>query len=450
MSNMTRNKEDGSVHGYGLRRELVEHISKTKKDPEWMRKRRLDAFLLWEKTPMPSWGPDLGGLDLDDILYYVDPDMKEKDNWEELPDEILDTFDKLGIPKAEREYLGGVGAQYDSGMVYHRMKESLKEKGVIFVNMDTAMQEYPDLVEKYFMTKCVPAKDHKFTMLHGAVWSGGTFIYVPKGVKVGIPLQAYFRMNREKSGQFEHTLIIADEGSEVEYIEGCSAPQYSASSLHSGCVEVFVHKGAKVRYISIENWSHNTYNLNTKRAIVHQNGEINWIGGNMGAGITMLYPSSVLVEEGARSEYLGFSLAGEGQVQDTGAKAIHLAPNTSSVIRSRSISKGGGVSTFRGLIKASQKAKGTVSSMVCDSLLLDGESVANSYPAIENKQDDVSITHEAKIGKIGEKEIFYLQSRGFSEEDAIRLIVGGFAGPIIKALPLEYAVEMNRLIEIEM
>lgn len=434
----------------GLSEELVRHISSSKGEPSWMLEKRLEALALYQKTPMPRFGPDLSGLDLEHMDYYADPGIAETDEWKDLPPEINETFEKLGIPKAEKEFLGGVGAQYDSGSVYHRLKQSLADKGVIFENMDMALQKYPDLVKKYFMTTCVPIADHKFVMLHAAVWSGGTFIYVPKGVKVGQPLQAYFRMQRERSAQFEHTLIIADEGAEVEYIEGCSAPRYNASSLHAGCVEVFVLPGAKVKYISIENWSLNTYNLNTKRAIVERSGEIKWVGGNMGSGVTMLYPSSVLVGEGARADNLSLVIAGKGQVQDTGAKVIHLAPHTTSTIFSKSISKDGGVANYRGLIKVSKKASGTHSSLVCDSLLLDSESQANSFPSVQNANDQVDISHEAHMGRIGEDEIFYLKTRGFNEREAIRLAVGGFASPIIKELPLEYAVELNKLIALEM
>ena len=443
-------KTEKMAQNIGLTEELVRHISSAKKEPAWMLEKRLEAFALYQKAAMPKWGPDLSGLDLENMEYFVDPSVGEKDKWEDLPAEIVDTFDKLGIPKAEREYLGGVGAQYDSGMVYHRLKQNLADKGVIFENMDVALQKYPDLVKKYFMTDCVPITDHKFVMLHAAVWSGGTFIYIPKGVKVGQPLQAYFRMNRERSGQFEHTLIIADEGSEIEYIEGCSAPRYQASSLHAGCVEIFVHNDAKVKYVSIENWSLNTYNLNTKRALVYANAEIKWVNGNMGSGVTMLYPSSVLLGEGARADSLGLVIAGKGQVQDTGAKVIHLAPHTTSTIFSKSISKDGGVANYRGLIKVSKKAKGTHSSLVCDSLLLDSVSQANSFPVVQNANDDVEISHEARIGRVGDEEIFYLKTRGFSESEAVRLAVNGFANPIIKELPLEYAVELNKLIAMEM
>jgi Fe-S cluster assembly protein SufB len=434
----------------GLTRELVQHISQSKGEPSWMLEKRIEAFELWEKTPMPNWGPDLSGLDLENLVYFVDPEIDEKEDWAELPKEIIETFDKLGIPKAEQEYLGGVGAQYDSGVVYHKIKKDLSDKGVVFENMDVAVQKYPDLVKKYFMTTCVPAKDHKFTMLHGAVWSGGTFIYVPKGVKVGPPLQAYFRMNRASSGQFEHTLIIADEGSDVEYIEGCSAPRYNASSLHAGCVELHVLKDAKIKYSSIENWSKNTYNLNTKKALVYENGFVEWLNGNMGSHTTMLYPSSVLLGEGARSESLGVVLAGEGQTQDTGAKVIHVAPRTSSIISSKSISKDGGVSNYRGLVKVLPGAHDVRVSVDCDALILDDASESNTYPSVKNQNNTTDIAHEARVGKIGEQEIFYLKTRGFTEEEAKRLMVNGFVEPVIKALPLEYALELNKLIELEM
>ena len=322
--------------------------------------------------------------------------------------------------------------------------------GVVFENMDVALQKYPELVKEHFMTKCVPAKDHKFTMLHAAVWSGGTFIYVPKGVKVALPLQAYFRMNKARSAQFEHTLIIADEGSEVTYIEGCSAPQYTESSLHAGCVELWVKKNARIKYISVENWSRNTYNLNTKKALVYEDGLVEWVNGNMGSHTTMLYPSSLLLERGARSESLGIVMANSGQVQDTGSKAIHMAPDTVSVIRSKSISKGGGVSNYRGFVRMLPGAENAQSTVMCDALILDDASVSNTYPSIKNQNSKVTISHEARVGKVGDDEIFYLKSRGYSEADALRLIVGGFMEPIVKALPLEYAVELNKLIELEM
>jgi len=429
---------------------LVRAMSAQKKEPEWMLELRLKSLALWQATAMPNWGPDLSGLQLEGMTYYVDPEVKETDDWKELPKEITDTFEKLGIPRAEREYLGGVGAQYDSGIVYHRIQQQLADKGVIFENMDVALEKYPDLVKEHFMTKCVPITDHKFVMLHGAVWSGGTFIYVPKGVKVSLPLQAYFRMNKARSAQFEHTLIIADEGAEITYIEGCSAPQYTESSLHAGCVELWVKKNARIKYISVENWSRNTYNLNTKKALVFEEGTVEWVNGNMGSHTTMLYPSSVLLGRGARSESLGIVMANTGQVPDTGSKAIHMAPDTVSVIRSKSISKGGGVSNYRGFVRMLPGAENAQSSVMCDALILDGESVSNTYPVIKNQNSKVTINHEARVGKVGEEEIFYLKSRGYSEAEALRLIVGGFMEPIVKALPLEYAVELNKLIELEM
>ncbi len=435
------------VENLGPDEALVRHISSTKKEPAWMLELRLKSLDFWRKTPMPAWGPDLSGLDLEGMTYYADPNVKETDDWKELPKEITETFEKLGIPKAERDYLGGVGAQFDSGVVY---QESLAKKGVIFENMDVALQKYPELVREHFMTQCVPITDHKFTMLHGAVWSGGTFIYVPKGVSVELPLQAYFRMNKARSAQFEHTLIIADEGAEITYIEGCSAPQYTGSSLHAGCVELWVKKNARVKYISVENWSKNTYNLNTKKALVYDNATVEWVNGNMGSHTTMLYPSSVLLGRGARSESLGIVMANTGQVQDTGSKATHVAPDTVSVIRSKSVSKGGGVSNYRGLVRIMPGATNARSSVSCDALILDDESVSNTYPSVKNENDSSDVSHEARVGKIGEEEVFYFKSRGYSESEALRLIVGGFMEPIVKALPLEYAVELNKLIELEM
>ncbi|MFA6494388.1 MAG: Fe-S cluster assembly protein SufB [Candidatus Paceibacterota bacterium] len=434
----------------GLSEALVRRISADKKEPEWMLQKRLTALKMYNEKPLPDWGPSLDGLDLVNMIYYVSPEVAEKTEWKELPKEISDTFDKLGIPAAERDYLGGVGAQYDSGVVYHRIKKELSDKGVIFENMDVALEKYPDLVKKYFMTSCVPASYHKFTMLHGAVWSGGTFIYVPKGVKVALPLQAYFRMNREGSAQFEHTLIIADEGSSVEYIEGCSAPRYNSSSLHAGCVELWVHKGAKIKYLSIENWSRNTYNLNTKKALVYEDGEVQWVNGNLGSAVTMLYPASVLLGERAKSDNLGIVFAGAGQVQDSGSKVFHVAPNTTSTIRSKSISKDGGISNYRGLVQIAKAAIDSHSSVVCDALILDDLSQSNTYPSIKNENNRVEISHEAKVGKISAAEIFYLQSRGISENEAERMIISGFVDPIVKALPFEYAIELNKLIELEM
>jgi len=451
---MVKNKLSKNLGGRAkpakLDEALVRHISKTKNEPEWMLEKRLASLALWNKTALPSWGPDLSKLDLENMEYYVDPSATETDKWSEVPPEIAETFEKLGIPKAERDYLGGVGAQYDSGVVYHHLKKTLADKGVIFENMDVALEKYPEIVKKYFMTDCIPITDHKFVMLHGAVWSGGTFIYVPKGVKVGMPLQAYFRMNRERSAQFEHTLIIAEEDSYIEYIEGCSAPRYRSSSLHAGCVELFVHKNAHMKYSSIENWSRNVFNLNTKKALVYEKGTIEWFNGNMGSCVTMLYPSSVLLGEGARSESLGIVLAGEGQVQDTGSKVLHLAPNTTSNIRSKSISKDGGISNYRGFVQVGKRAENTHSTVSCDALILDDKSQSNTYPTMKNENDNVVIAHEARVGKIGVDEIFYLKSRGYSESEATRLIVNGFIEPMIKAMPLEYALELNKLIELEM
>jgi Fe-S cluster assembly protein SufB len=434
----------------GLTESTVREISRQKDEPAWMLEKRLAALKIYLQKRMPSFGPDLSDLDLDSIIYYSRPNANEETNWSDVPDEIKTTFARLGIPEAEKKALSGVGAQYDSDVVYHKLKKEWSKLGVIFENMDIAVKEYPDLVKKYFMTECVPASDHKFSMLHGAVWSGGTFIYVPKNVKILLPLQAYFRMNARSGGQFEHTLIIADEGSEVHYIEGCSAPRYNQNSLHAGCVEIFVHKNARVRYSSIENWSKNTYNLNTKRALVDENGVIEWVSGNMGSGTTMLYPSSVLRGRGARSDSLGVAFAGPGQNQDTGAKAIHLAPDTSSNIVSKSISVSGGINTFRGLIRIAPNATGVKSAMACDALLIGQKSIANTIPELQIKNDEVNVSHEARIGKIGEEEIFFLQSRGLSETEAVRLAVSGFIEPIIKTLPVEYALELNKLIELEM
>ncbi|MBI5729037.1 MAG: Fe-S cluster assembly protein SufB [Candidatus Magasanikbacteria bacterium] len=434
----------------GITEKLVREISKQKNEPEWMRKIRLQGLDFFRKTPLPAWGPDLSKLNFDKLVYFVRPDTQETTSWEDVPADIKKTFDRLGIPEAEKKALAGVGAQYDSDIVYHNLKAAWEKQGVIFENMDVAVQKYPELVKKYFMTQCVPINDHKFVMLHAAVWSGGTFIYVPKNITIDLPLQAYFRMNAKSSGQFEHTLIITDEGSSVHYIEGCSAPRYGTSSLHAGCVEVFVHKGARVRYSSIENWSKDTYNLNTKRSLVDEDATMEWVNGNMGSGVTMLYPSSILRGRGARSDSLGIAFAGPGQNQDTGAKAIHAAPNTSSHIVSKSISVNGGINTFRGLIKIMPIAENVNASMVCDALLIGKKSVANTIPELKIKNEQVNVAHEARVGKIGEEEIFFLQSRGFSETEATRLVVSGFIEPIIKAMPVEYALELNKLIEMEM
>ena len=436
--------------GLGLTEEVVREISASKQEPDWMLELRLKALAMFQRTPMPKWGPDLSKLDLEQITYFVRPDAEESQSWATVPDKIRETFEKLGIPEAERHALSGVGAQYDSEVVYHNLKKEWEDKGVIFENMDEAVRKYPELVKRYFMTDCIPPHDHKFIMLHAAVWSGGTFIYVPKGVKVNVPLQAYFRMNAERGGQFEHTLIIADEGSEIQYIEGCSAPRYNASSIHAGCVELHVLEGARIRYSSVENWSKNTYNLNTKRAVVDARGVVEWVNGNMGSGVTMLYPCSILRGEGSQSHSLGVAFAGPGQNQDTGSKVIHAAPNTTSTIRAKSISKGGGVSSYRGYVSATAAATRSKSSVTCDALLIDAGSVSNTYPSMKVTTDKVEVAHEATVGKIGEEELFYLMSRGLSQEAAMRMIVSGFVEPIVKSLPLEYAVELNKLIELEM
>ncbi|MBT4153885.1 MAG: Fe-S cluster assembly protein SufB [Candidatus Magasanikbacteria bacterium] len=434
----------------GIREDVVDLISDTKGEPDWMRARRKKALFALQETSVPNWGPVLSDLDLETIVYYMPPGTGEQHAWEDVPEEIRSTFERLGIPEAERAALAGVGAQYDSDVVYHSIQEDLAKQGVIFMNMDAALLEHEELIKKYFMTQCVPMTDHYFAMIHAAVWSGGTFIYVPKGVQVDLPLQAYFRMNTQNGGQFEHTLIIADEGSSVSYIEGCSAPRYTTNSLHAGCVEIFVHKNASVKYYSIENWSKNTFNLNTKRALVDAHGSIEWINGNMGSGVTMLYPSSVLRGEGAKSDSLGIAFAGPGQYQDTGAKAIHAAPNTYSTIRAKSISKGDGVASYRGYVNVLPNATGVKTTVECDALLMNELSRSITIPVMSVKNDSATIAHEATVGRIGDDELFYLQSRGLTADEAQRAVVAGFVEPVVKALPLEYAVELNRLIQLEM
>ncbi len=433
----------------GINQEIVHLISSSKNEPTWMLQKRLKALELFNNTTLPNWGPDLTKLDLQKIIYYVEPNAKETTNWQDLPQEIRNTFDRLGIPEAEKLALSGVGAQYDSTVVYHNIQESLKKQGVIFENMDIAVKEYPELVQKYFMTNCIPIHDHKFIMLHAAVWSGGTFIYVPKNVHVELPLQAYFRMNAQKGGQFEHTLIIVDEGASLHYIEGCSSPRYQQNSLHAGCVEIHVAKNAKMRYTSIENWSKNVYNLNTKRAIVQEHATMIWVNGNMGSTKTMLYPCSVLIGEYARTESIGIAYAGQNQEQDTGTKVIHAAPNTSSYIKSKSISKDGGISTYRGLVRINSNAHGSISKVECDGLMMDNLSTSNTIPAIKTLTSNAQISHEATVGRITPEHLFYLTSRGLSEQEATKMIVSGFIEPITKALPLEYAIELNKLIELE-
>lgn len=433
----------------GLTPEIIKEISKQKNDPEWMAEFRLKALETYNKLELPTWGPDLSELNMDEIATYVRPKSKMADNWEDVPEEIKDTFDKLGIPEAEKKSLAGVGAQYDSEVVYHSMKKELMEQGVIYTDMETAVREYPELVKPHFM-KCVPVTDHKFVALHGAVWSGGSFVYVPKGVKVDIPLQSYFRLNSPESGQFEHTLIIVEEGASLHFIEGCSAPKYNKVNLHAGCVELYVKDNAYLRYSTIENWSKNMLNLNTKKAIVGKNAQIDWVSGSFGSKISMLYPMSILNGEGAKTEYTGISFAGKGQNLDTGFKVIHNSPNTSSLINSKSISKNGGAATYRALVRINENSKNSKCSVSCESLMLDDISRSDTIPVNDIRTDDVEFSHEAKIGKISDQSIFYLMSRGLSEEDAKAMIVRGFADPISKELPIEYAVEMNNLINLEL
>ncbi len=434
----------------GVSEALVRKISKTKNEPEWMLAKRLQGLSTFHSFKMPTWGPDLSKLDLSSIHLFMRPDAKKNaEQWDDVPSDIRDTYEKLGIPEAEQKALAGVGAQYESEVIYHSLKKEWVDAGVVFLDMDEAVHKYPELVKKYFMTTCVPISLHKFSALHAAVWSGGTFIYIPKGVKLTLPLQAYFRMNAKKAGQFEHTLIIVDEGAEMQYIEGCSAPRYEESSLHAGCVELHILKGAKAKYSSVENWSRNTYNLNTKRAVVYEDGVIQWINGNLGSNVTMLYPTSLLIGDRAKSDFIGVAFAGAGQNQDTGSKVIHIGKNTSSTIKSKSISKDGGISTYRGLVTVVDGAVNTSSSVNCDALLMDETSVSNTYPYMDVKEHTVDIAHEATVGKINDDQIFYLMSRGLDEETARSMIVSGFIEPVVKALPLEYAVELNKLIELE-
>lgn len=434
----------------GIDEDVVRQISAYKQEAAWILDKRLQGLRHFEARKVPTWGPDLSGLKLDEITYFVDPGQAEQKKWEDVSPTIRRTFERLGIPEAERAALAGVGAQYEATMAYHRLKEQWEKLGVIFENFDTALTRYPDLVRPYFMTRCVPINDHMFAALHAAVFSGGTFIYVPPGVKVELPLQAYFRMNSPGAGQFEHTLIIADEGSHVHYIEGCSSPRYDSASLHAGCVEIYVKPGARVRYTSIENWSATTYNLNTKRAIVERDGIMEWVNGNLGSGVTMLYPCSVLIGEGASTDFIGVALAGRRQHQDTGSKVLHLAPHTSSTVIGKSIAKDGGITTYRGLLKVARGAHHVKSAVSCDALILDETSVSNTIPYMDVREASVDIGHEARVGRISAEQLFYLQSRGLGAAQALQLIVSGFIEPVVKQLPLEYAVELNRLIEMEM
>ncbi len=433
----------------GLSRELIQQMSKAKNEPEWMLEYRLKAYDHFMERPMPNWGADLSDIDFDDIYYYIKPSDRQGDDWEDIPPYIKNTFNKLGIPEAEQKFLAGVAAQYESEVVYHKMKEELENQGVIFLGMDDGLAQHPDLVKEYFGT-IIPYNDNKFAALNTSVWSGGSFIYVPPGVHVEMPLQAYFRINAKNVGQFERTLIIIDEGAYCHYVEGCTAPVYSSNSLHSAVVEIIVKKGGRCRYTTIQNWSNNVYNLVTKRAMAYQDATMEWVDGNLGSKVTMKYPAVYLMEPGAHGEVLSIAFAGGGQHQDAGGKVVHVAPNTSSRIISKSLSKAGGRASYRGLLKVHEGASGSRSNVVCDALLLDDRSRSDTYPYIEIDENDVTIGHEASVSKIGEEQLFYMMSRGLSEEMASTMIVNGFIEPLVKELPMEYAVEMNRLIQLQM
>ncbi len=447
-----RDKEDYVFKAKrGLNREIVEEISHMKNEPEWMRKFRLKALDYFERRPTPKWGGGgaLEKIDFQNIYYYIRPTEKTSRSWEDVPEYIKGTFDRLGIPEAERKFLAGVGAQYESEVVYHSIRDDLAKKGVVFLSMDSALVEYPDLVRQYFST-LIPPNDNKYAALNSAVWSGGSFVYVPAGVKIDVPLQAYFRINAENMGQFERTLIIAEPGSYVHYVEGCTAPTYSSDSLHSAVVEIIVKEGARVRYTTIQNWSSNVFNLVTKRAAAYRDATMEWVDCNIGSQLTMKYPSVYMMEPGAHGEVLSIAFAGKGQHQDAGAKMVHAAPHTTSTIISKSISKNGGRATYRGLVKVHKGCHDVKSNVRCDALLLDENSRTDTYPYIEIEEDRVSIAHEATVSKVSDEQLFYLRSRGLSDSEATTMIVNGFIEPIIKELPMEYAVEMNRLIQLEM
>ena len=433
----------------GLDEEVVRQISAMKGEPQWMLEFRLKALEHFQARPMPTWGADLSDLDLDDIFYYVKPTDAEGQTWEDVPETIKNTFEKLGIPEAEQKYLAGVGAQYESEMIYHNVNQALKDQGVVFLSIEEGLRQHPDIFREYF-SKVIPIQDNKFAALNSAVWSGGSFVYIPPNTKVDLPLQAYFRLNSANIGQFERSLIIADEGAQVHYVEGCTAPTYTTNSFHSGVIEIIVKKNARVRYTTIQNWSNNVYNLVTQRAKVFENGTMEWVDANLGSKTTMKYPSCYLMEPGAHGEILSVAFAGPGQHQDAGGKAIHFAPNTSSKVTSKSISRGNGRSSYRGLLKILPEAEGSKSNVVCDALLLDPESRTDTYPYIDVEAQDVSLGHEATVSKVGEEQLFYLMSRGMSEEEATTMVVSGFIEPLVKELPMEYAVEMNRLIQLQM
>ena len=433
----------------GIDREIVMQISAMKNEPKWMTDFRLEALEIFEQKPLPTWGGDLTQIDFQDIFYYMKASDGQETSWDDVPDDIRKTYDRLGIPEAEQKYLAGVKAQYESEVVYGSLQEDLAKQGVIFTDTDSGLRDHPELFREYFGT-IIPSFDNKFAALNSAVWSGGSFIYVPPGVNIEFPMQAYFRINSENMGQFERTLIIVDEGANIHYVEGCTAPTYSSNSLHSAVVEILVKKGGRCRYTTIQNWSNNVYNLVTKRAMAYQDAVMEWVDGNLGSKLTMKYPAIWLMEPGARGETLSIAFANEGQHQDAGAKMVHCAPNTSSRIISKSISKGGGRSSYRGLAKVQNGATNCKSNVVCDALILDSESRSDTYPYIEVDEDDVAMEHEASVSKIAEEQLFYLMSRGLSEAEASAMIVTGFIEPLVKELPMEYAVEMNRLIELQM
>jgi Fe-S cluster assembly protein SufB len=433
----------------GLNREVVEQISSKKGEPQWMLEFRLKALEHFMQRPMPAWGGDLSTLNLDEIYFYTKPTENEGKTWDDVPETIKNTFERLGIPEAEQKFLAGVGAQYESEMVYHSIHERLAKQGVIFKSIEDGLRDHPELFREYFST-VIPIEDNKFAALNSAVWSGGSFVYIPPGVKVDLPLQAYFRINTADAGQFERTIIIADEGSQAHYVEGCTAPMYTTESFHSGVIEIIVKKNARMRYTTIQNWSTNMYNLVTQRAIVNEGATMEWVDANLGSKLTMKYPSCYLVGEGAHGEILSMAFAAKGQHQDTGGKVIHVAPNTSSKITSKSISKDSGRASYRGLLKVHKGAYGSRSNVVCDALLLDPQSRSDTYPYIEIDEDDVTIGHEASVSKVGEEQLFYLMSRGLSEDEALNMVVSGFIEPLVKELPMEYAIEMNRLIQLQM
>ncbi len=432
----------------GLNQEVIHQISEQKNEPQWMRDMRFRSYQIFIEKPLPRWGGDLSALDFDSLSYYVRPQGQRETAWEDVPKEIKETFEKLGVPEAERKFLAGTGAQFDSEVIYHSLAESLEKKGVIFMATDEALQKHPVLFKKYFGT-IIPPEDNKFAALNTAVWSGGTFLYIPKGVHVDLPLQAYFRINRENMGQFERTLIIAEEGSSVHYVEGCTAPTYTTNSLHSAVVEIIVKEGARVQYTTVQNWSNNVYNLVTKRAVAYKNAEMMWLDCNLGSKLTMKYPAIYLRGEGARGEIQSLALSGNGQHQDAGAKVIHCAPNTHSTIMARSISKNGGRSSYRGLVRVLRGAVGSTSRVVCHALLLDGKSISDTYPLTDVREQKSSIAHEASVTKISDDQLFYLSSRGLSEDEAASAIVNGFASPIVKKLPMEYGLELNRLLAMQ-